>query len=110
MQDLIERQAAFEAIMKAAQEIEDNIHLSLTMAQGARAMAVEIERLPSAQPEIIHCEDCKWWEKMKLNDKKGYCHAAKHAHYSANWEISIYRTTSQSFFCADAERREHEAD
>ena len=70
----------------------------------------ENNHFKAVQPEIIHCEDCKWWEKMKLNDKQGYCHAAKHAHYSANWEISIYRTTSQSFFCADAERREYETD
>ena len=67
MSDLIERQTAIEAIMKAAQEIEDDIHLSLTMAQGARSMAVEIERLPSAQPER---KTGKW---IKVSESRGIC-------------------------------------
>lgn len=64
--DLIERQAAIESIMKAAQEIEDDIHLSLTMAQGARSMVVEIERLPSAEPDLDQwCTDCKEYDAEK---------------------------------------------
>ena len=23
-----------------------------------------IKALPSAQPEIVHCKDCKWWDKQ----------------------------------------------
>ena len=66
MKDLIERQKAIDAIMKAAQEIENDIHLSLTMAQGARSMVVEIERLPSAQPDLDEwCTDCKEYDAEK---------------------------------------------
>ena len=69
MKDLIERQKAIDAIMKAAQEIENDIHLSLTMAQGARSMVVEIERLPSAQPDLDEwCPDCK-----EYDSKRHYC-------------------------------------
>ena len=65
---------------------------------------VSIDELPSVQPEIIRCKDCKWWDKeddMPL----GYCLAIKHGFYSRNWEISIRRTYPEDFFCADAELR-----
>ena len=54
------------------------------------------------QPEIIYCKDCRWWDKF--NEKYGYCLAAKHGHWSENWEISIRRVYNEDFYCADAER------
>ena len=98
MDDLISRQTAIDTIMKAAQEIEDNIHLSLTMAQGARAMAVEIERLPSAQPEIVRCKDCKFYSPMNRETKTGICNLTMHQNFGDNW------------FCAGAERRSDGSD
>ena len=53
-------------------------------------------------PEIIYCKDCRWWDKF--NEKYGYCLAAKHGHWSENWEISIRRVYNEDFYCADAER------
>ena len=58
--------------------------------------------------EIIRCKDCKWYEKWDEDSSYGYCHAMKHCHYSKHWEINIYRTYNEDFFCADAERREEE--
>ena len=73
----------------------------------------EIDKIPysswavthiAAQPEIIRCKDCKWWDKY--SEKHGYCMAAKHGFMSSHWEISIYRTYDEDFFCADAEPKE----
>ena len=50
--------------------------------------------------EIVRCRDCKWYEPQG-----GYCHAAKHGHWSKHWEISIRRTYEPNFYCADGERR-----
>ena len=61
------------------------------------------EQLPSAQPEVIRCKDCKWWDKY--SDTHGYCLAAKHGYWSKHWDISIRRTYDADWYCADAELR-----
>lgn len=71
--------------------------------QSAEQMAKVYEELPSIT--IIHCRDCKWWDKKDENGTYGYCHAIKHSHYSRRWEINIHRTYEEDFFCADAELR-----
>lgn len=53
--------------------------------------------------ELVRCKECKWWDNED-NRPFGYCHAAKHCHYSRHWEIQIYRTTEPDFFCKDGER------
>lgn len=67
-------------------------------------IAEELAKLPSAQPEIIRCKDCRWWDKYGNYDN-GYCMAAKHGYWSEHWEIRIRRTYKGDFYCADAERR-----
>ena len=62
----------------------------------------DIMRFPSAQPEIIRCKDCKWWDKTE-DSPFGYCMAMKHGYMSTNWEIGIYRRYKGDFYCADAE-------
>ena len=96
MDDLISRQAAIEATWE-----EPTYTDPLNVLTEVRD---RIEALPSAQPEIVRCKDCKWWDK-KEDSPLGYCHAAKHCHYSPHWEIQIYRTYPADFFCADGERR-----
>lgn len=59
--------------------------------------------------EVVRCKDCKWWDKREESNY-GYCHAAKHGYYSSNWEISIYRTYREDFFCADGERMDGKGD
>ena len=94
MDDLISRQ---DAIDEAYEIIID----------GQKLKVVQVETLmglPSAEPEIIHCKDCRWWDKFGDSDN-GYCMAAKHGYWSEHWEISIRRTYKGDFYCADAERR-----
>ena len=65
--------------------------------------------LTSAEPDIIRCKDCKWWDRYG-EGRMGYCHAIKHNYYTTNWEIHILRTYRDDFYCADAEPREEAGD
>lgn len=98
MSDLISRQAAIEAL-KAHEDYKGYLHGDFEEI---------LEALPSAQPEVIRCKDCRWWDKY--NEKHGYCMAAKHGFMSSHWEISIYRTYDEDFFCADAEPKQEGAE
>ena len=93
---LIDRDKAIEAI----DEVRD-----LISVEAYCAITERLKKLPSAEPQIIRCKDCKWYERTEKESPYGYCHAMKHCHYSKHWEISIYRTYNEDFFCADAERR-----
>lgn len=66
------------------------------------------ETLKDAQAEIIRCRDCRWWGYDGDDGPVRVCHAAKHGHMSSHWNIQIYRTYRENFYCADAERREDE--
>ena len=93
MDDLISRQAVIDAI--------GEIH---PLDYNAQAIVEKIKKLPSAQPEVIRCKNCRWWDKYDDYDN-GYCMAAKHGYWSEHWEIRIRRTYKGDFYCADAERR-----
>ena len=58
MDDLISRQAAIEAAIEGADEwgegYSDSRDEMITNA---------IDKVPSAQPEIIRCKDCKHWRE-----------------------------------------------
>lgn len=55
-----------------------------------------IEQLPPAQPEIIQCKDCEYWDTTWQND------------YAPNYHYCpmIDGTRRNDFYCAYAERRE----
>ena len=57
-----------------------------------------IDLLPSAQPEIIRCKDCKFYSPMNRETKTGICNLIMHQNFGDNW------------FCAGAERRPDESD
>lgn len=112
MSDLISRQAAIDAII--ADKIENGLPV-ITDTQGrdfevfnssCDRHAKILKELPSAESEIIRCEDCKWWDQKFDDSPMGYCMAAKHNYYSTHWEINILRTYGKNFFCADAEPKE----
>ena len=99
MADLIERKAAIKAI----EDLQDCYNGFSDTYDKACIIGV-LEEVPSAQPEIVRCGECKWWEKQE-DSPLGYCNAVKHCHYSRHWEIQIYRRYEPDFFCADGERR-----
>ena len=97
--DLIDKHNTIDAVNDAIAEyipLMDGECIKIPLA-----IARAIMNMPSAKSNVIRCKDCKWWEK-----EGGYCHAAKHCHFSQHWEIQIYRTYPQNFYCADAEPRE----
>ena len=58
---------------------------------GLTAAEVAIKKLPSAQPEIIRCKDCKHWQ---CDDSESYCD-----------ELGIFNTDMNSY-CSYAKRKE----
>ena len=95
MSDLISRQAAIDAIdaILPAEPMKNEYTQGITC--GA-ALAIEyVKQLPSAQPEIIRCKDCKHYNG---EDRDICCPLADYAQSKcgADW------------FCADGERKEAE--
>ena len=94
MNDLISRQQAIDAVKsrKTAEQSSAGI-----MRNAVVDFCVDIiKKLPSAQPEIIRCKDCKYWDTTWQND------------YAPNYHYCpmIDGTHRNDFYCADAERRE----
>ena len=87
MSDLIDRQAAIDDI-KAIYEYHDTVTEDRIIDH--------LKRLPSAQPEIIRCKDCKhrtsYWGNCKLLEEK----------YHQTVRVSCDE------FCSFAERRKGE--
>lgn len=65
----------------------------------------KIRGLPSAQPELIRCKDCKWYEIYQL--KKDGTEDRRHR---PSYCVILSYKTRPDWFCADGERREDEAD
>ena len=82
MSDLISRQAAIEAIMGEP-----------TDAHYPSWYAAQIEKLPAAQPEIIRCKDCRYYQ----DNNDGY------PHINCKWDAN--ETPDADDFCSGAERR-----
>ena len=84
MNDLISRQAVLALprnkvrSLRTYEVIEETINVT------------DIEQLPSAQPEIIHCYECKHWKNNHLCES-----------------LSRYGTfnTNKNFYCGYAERK-----
>lgn len=103
--DLIERQTVIEEIAYSI-ELCNKALDSMTLG-GRDRYAVEVERnsllklkddfklLPSAQPEIIRCKDCKFWKKY------GYINGKPEFLPKCGFN-QIY--TSKDDFCSRAER------
>lgn len=94
MADLIDRQEAIKAIrcghLSAATIYGRSDEGMMVLAESIRA----INSLPSAQPEIIRCKDCKHHE----DEAPGMVYCPK---IEGGW-------VRDDWFCADAERRTDE--
>ena len=102
MNDLISRQAALEALDRCFDEIP--------MGQTSEILTLRrtIRNLPTANPKVIHCCDCKWWDRLEEGHPYGYCLACRSGTHTERWDISIYRQCKYVFYCADAEPRNDE--
>ena len=85
MDDLISRQAAIDCEYQV-KIINDIEYVMLSEVQ------MKMRKLPSAQPEIIRCRDCKYNDMPSTAGNAG-C-------------TLLYGMTNQNGFCSLAERRE----
>ena len=93
--DLISRQAAIDALhVWFSDGFEEDRWWNSTHVLAA------IEGLPSAQPEIIHCRDCKYW-KIDHPTANGY-HCC--------WRMHNIFPMGADDFCSRAESREDAED
>lgn len=65
--------------------------------ESGKKVIEHLEQMPSAQPEIIRCKDCKFYSPMNRETKTGICNLIMHQNFGDNW------------FCAGAERRTDES-
>ena len=86
MSDLIDRQAAIATAIKAAVDWHKLANPQYSIAY---CIGEAMRQLPPAQPEIIHCEECVFYEA-----EDGWCEM--HSGYGF-WEKA---------FCSFAKRRE----
>jgi hypothetical protein len=90
MSDLISRQAAIRWVKT---ECNPYGKPTLDYESGKKVME-HLEQMPSAEPEIIRCEDCRWWERESICE--GHC-----------LEIDLYHV-DEDHYCGFAERRTDE--
>lgn len=99
MDDTIYRQDAIDALDVLCQEHRYKIPGKVeTYSQYNEAWQDALDRaegaignLPPAQPEIIRCKDCEWWEKQK-DSAQGRCDL-----------MQMYPTGG--WYCGNAQRR-----
>ena len=91
--DCISRQAAIDAIRASTSKYTGFMEMELYTDEDA---VEAIEGLPSAQPEIIRCKDCKYATMTAIGQCK-YCDV---------WFPDEAEYMSGDHFCASAERRQ----
>ena len=87
MEDTISRQAAIDALCKRCDLVNDD-------TCGEKCIDIKIlEKLPSEQPEIIRCKDCKYGEQDDIG--RWFCN-------DLGCQIG---SEDGSGYCANAERK-----
>ena len=101
MEDLIKKQDAINAVAELVSSM--SVCISIDECHGMKrmqGMAVRtLDELPSAQPEIIRCKDCKYRNENKILDS---------SNSKIGWHPCDIVMTNNNWFCADAERRTDE--
>lgn len=106
MDDLISRQAAIYAIEKRMDDITCE-----EFAEGMSEAITEISLLPSAQPEIVRCRDCKHRIVNEHYGEHGYLNLKAECEWDTGDPYGLGRNAEDDeWFCADGERREDDVD
>jgi len=91
MDDLISRQVAIDALLEEVRLV-DGYYVENDEVIDKDDAIEAIRLLPSAQPEIIRCKNCKWWS----NDDYREC---------SNPNYDDGYITPAGFYCGYAERK-----
>ena len=94
--DLIYRQQAIDAVKRLSLGEKDATRLAMRIGD-------YLERLPSAQPEIIRCTECKHYREY---DSEYVANAVVVQCMADRYPIS--ETIPDGWFCAGAERKDDE--
>ena len=92
MDDLISRQDAIDAIDDIESEVADGFGFQY------EKWRKHFAELPPAEPEIVRCKDCQYWNK-------GSCECPEHAVNCQDYYVGDIETEAE-YFCGYAERRE----
>ena len=107
MDDLINRQSALDALDKRFESFikrfgydsyERADEKTKLVCDGLSEAEDVIMGLPSAQPDIIRCKDCKYWHS-------GSCEYPEHVVNCQDYYVGDIETEAEHF-CGYAERRE----
>ena len=98
MDDLISRQDAIDALGEKPLVWDDLSDFDLGKAAQWSDDVDAIKALPSAQPEIIRCKDCKY-SRMTVDGDCKYCDI---------WFPDEAEYMDGNYYCGSAERREDE--
>lgn len=96
MNDLISRQATYLALVEKGQASK-RYKLGETWELNGEEIREVLDALPSAQPDIIHCKDCKWYGRA---DKRRFYRGMDCL------QKRIDTIVPDRDFCSKAERRE----
>lgn len=97
MDDLISRQALINALL--AEDYKEHQY-----CYPCKEVLLTIKDLPSSQPEIIHCRDCKYQEKFFHEDKR----RKEGGYYIFGCELAdgYSHVCLDDDFCSRAERKD----
>ena len=103
--DLIDRAAAIDAFLTELTKRErNNLLHTWSTVEVKYFVADMLGKLPSAQPELIRCKDCKWYEGDIMANPWGVC---CHDGWVGG---NIGHEVSERGWCYRAERRTDESD
>ena len=109
MDDLISRQAAIEAIKEDKIDLTNPNVVAVFKATGdfgkveTQVMTCDrhieiLKDLPSAQPEIVRCKECKYWKDSDGVYRRGFDAESK-------CPLNLKEVYEGTFYCGMAERR-----
>lgn len=105
MKDLIERQAAidycYQLINVEHEQGSDEMNYGRERVNQTETILHHLEFMPSEQPEIIQCKDCKYWREGVAYS---YCDKLFNMGVLDVYDYMV----SDDDFCSKAERREDE--
>ena len=102
MEDLINRQTIIDGLEFV---IEHGIETYGAHSISAEKMLEFVRELPTVQPEIVRCNDCKHFEYNHVENVNGIPLIVAHE-ICTRWGDGV--KTSENGYCFLAERRQHE--
>ena len=110
MSDTIYRQDAIDKMQMFIDSLDKEATAYKSLMVAFNRCIIELKRMPSAQPEIIRCKDCKHWRQQTNYQGSplsfGFCESDDmwRSLYGETYEVA-HIDTDDDFYCGYAERR-----